>query len=97
MPSPRLLRGRRYQFPNKNYFLPNINGRNRRIERTNMSRSLNPPGPAYCDIPAAVEAMATIEDHASEMSECILHEFPTELPHVHTLSRPQEHKEYRIG
>jgi len=38
-------------------------------KRTIISRSLNPPGCAYCDIPAAVEAIATMEDHESEMSE----------------------------
>src|SRR4051812_655749 len=68
-----------------------------RISLTNISRSLNPPGTEYWEIPAAVLAIDATEAQLFWISPVILHEFPTPLPHVHTLSNPQEHRENSIG
>jgi hypothetical protein len=40
--------------------------------------------------------MLATELQLSAMSECILHELPTEAPQVQTLSRPHEQREYRM-
>jgi len=49
-----------------------------------MSKSLKPPGPAYCDMREAAEAIPAMDGQWSLMSSDILHELPTDDPQVHT-------------
>lgn len=64
---------------------------------TIISKSLNPPGPAYCCMVAALAAILDTDVQLFWISSDMRHELPTFPPHVHTSSLPHWQMENRIG
>jgi len=58
---------------------------------SNISKSLKPPGPAYCASPWAPDAILTTDDHLSVTSPEMRQELPVAAPQVQTESWPQLH------
>jgi len=58
------------------------------LPTSNISGSLNEPGPAYTDKPTYLCKIDTNESHLSSISPVVLHELETLGAHVYTSSSP---------